>query len=296
MIDLKLIVLLDAIHRRGTLASAAEELGKVPSAVSYIIQKYEDSLGFSLLRKDGRRVRFTEAGRHLYERGLPLLQSSVELADEARTIARGVEPRLRIAVEAWLTLDAITPALTELLHRFPELELQVFEEALSGTWEALLEGRVDIAIGAPGPKPGVPGIQAEAMVQRPGVCVASPDHPLTRESAPVSEARLAEERWIILRDTARAWVPREILNFQPRRRLSVGTMSEKIAAQKAGLGIGYLPRHLVDSAFMEGTLVEINAESSRSDPELLTAWRSDSRGRGLKALIDLVLRQAPGKS
>ena len=288
MIDLDLIRLLDVVQRRGTLAGAAEELGKVPSALSYTVQRYEDELGFSLFRREGRRVRFTEAAHLLYERGLPLLQASIQLEEDARAVAFGMEPRLRIAVESWLSFEALAPALDNLLAEFPNLEVQVFEEALSGTWESLLEGRVDVAVGAPDPKPGVAGIQSEVLAASEAVLVVAPNHPLAKVVTPLTRAQLLEERWVILRDTARAWVPREVLGFDPRKKLLVGSMHDKITAQIAGLGIGYLPRPLIIQALSEGRLVELETESPRPPPKLLVAWRSDSRGQGLHQFIKLL--------
>lgn len=288
MIDLELIVLLDTVHRRGTLTSAAEELGKVPSALSYTIQKYEDALGFSLFQRDGRRVRFTEAGRHIYNRGVPLLQSAVQLREEAVTIARGFEPRLRVAVDAWVALTAVTPALNTLLSDFPDLELQVSEEALSGTWEALLDSRVDVAIGAPGPKPSVAGVQTEAVCELPGVFAVAAHHPLAASDSVADQAQLSGERWVILRDTARSWVPREVLAFNPPKKLMVGSMGDKIAAQVAGLGVGFLPEHLIRRELADGRLVAPRVSLERVQPKLLLAWRSDSRGRGLQQLLKLL--------
>ena len=41
-LTLEAIRVLDAIDRRGSFAAAADELGKVPSALSYTVQKLEE--------------------------------------------------------------------------------------------------------------------------------------------------------------------------------------------------------------------------------------------------------------
>lgn len=284
MIDLELIRLLDTVKRRGTLAAAADELNKVPSALSYTIQKYEDELGYALLQRAGRGVQFTEAASHLYARGLPLLQQAGLLTEEASAIALGHEPRLRIAVEAWLTLEAITPALTQFYQRFPNIEIDVVEEALSGTWEALIERRVDIAVGAPTPKPQVSNIQTDIIGSLGGVFAVAPNHPLATWKDTSADIDLTKERWIMLRDSARSWVPREVLTFMPEERLTVGSMGDKIAAQAAGLGVGYLPVHLIKEQLQRGELVALPIADDRAKIDLLLAWRTDSRGFGLQLL------------
>lgn len=281
MVNLEIIKLLDAVKRRGTLAAAAEELNKVPSALSYTIQKYEDELGYALMRKAGRGVQFTEAASHLYTQGLPLLQQASQLTDEARAIALGHEPRIRIAVEAWLTLAAISPALTMFYQRFEHIQVDVAEEALSGTWEALIERRVDIAVGAPTPKPQVGHVQTEIVGAIDGVFAVAPNHPLAARTNVHDNLDLTTERWIILRDSARSWVPREVLPFQPTRRLTVSSMNDKITAQVAGLGVGYLPQHLITEQVRRGELVVLPIADHRIKNDLLLAWRTDSRGQGL---------------
>ncbi|WP_421165267.1 LysR family transcriptional regulator, partial [Aeromonas dhakensis] len=52
-LTLEAIRVLDAIDRRGSFAAAADELGKVPSALSYTVQKLEDELDAMLFDRSG---------------------------------------------------------------------------------------------------------------------------------------------------------------------------------------------------------------------------------------------------
>ena len=55
-LTLEAIRVLDAIDRRGSFAAAADELGKVPSALSYTVQKLEDELDAMLFDRSGHRT------------------------------------------------------------------------------------------------------------------------------------------------------------------------------------------------------------------------------------------------
>ena len=76
---------LDAIDRTGTFAEAAELLHRVPSALTYLVQKLESDLGVALFDRSGR-LRLNDAGRlfrdHV-QRGLG------ELDAGRRGVARG---------------------------------------------------------------------------------------------------------------------------------------------------------------------------------------------------------------
>ncbi len=64
-ITLDALEVLDAIDRKGSFAAAANELFRVPSAISYTVQKLEQDLDVVLFRKEGRKAVLTEAGKVL---------------------------------------------------------------------------------------------------------------------------------------------------------------------------------------------------------------------------------------
>lgn len=177
-ISLDLFRILDAIDRRGSFAAAAEELDRVSSALSYTIQKHEEQLGVSLFERRGRRSVFTPAGRLLLERGRDILRASSSLADDVVTLARGWEPRLRVAVDTLVPVDRVMAALAVFLDKYPGVEIDLSEEVLGGAWEALIQDRVQLVIGAPAPAPQMPGLRTERLGALTRVFAVHPSHPL----------------------------------------------------------------------------------------------------------------------
>lgn len=93
-LTLESLLVLDAIEGRGSFAAAAEQLNKVPSALSYIIQKLEEQLGVTLFVRQGRRSVLTPAGQYLLAEGRKLLIAVNKLAEQTQTIAHGWEPKI----------------------------------------------------------------------------------------------------------------------------------------------------------------------------------------------------------
>ena len=62
-LSLEALQVIDAIDRRGSYAAAAQELHRVPSALSYAVQKLEQDLDLLVFDRRGHRVRLTEAAR-----------------------------------------------------------------------------------------------------------------------------------------------------------------------------------------------------------------------------------------
>jgi DNA-binding transcriptional LysR family regulator len=79
-ITLDALEVLDAIARKGSFAAAGNELFRVPSAISYTVQKLEQDLDVVLFRKEGRKAVLTQAGKVLLEHGREILEATERLA------------------------------------------------------------------------------------------------------------------------------------------------------------------------------------------------------------------------
>ncbi|STT52859.1 transcriptional regulator yeeY [Klebsiella pneumoniae] len=61
-VNFDVLMILDALDRHGSFATAAESLYKTPAALSYMIQKLESDLNIVLLDRSGHRAKFTDTG------------------------------------------------------------------------------------------------------------------------------------------------------------------------------------------------------------------------------------------
>ena len=101
-ITIDALKVLDAIDRKGSFAGAANELFRVPSAISYTVQKLEEDLNVAIFDRTGHRAALTPAGRYLLEEGRTLLEAAENLAHTTRQVAQGWETRLRIGFNSLL--------------------------------------------------------------------------------------------------------------------------------------------------------------------------------------------------
>ena len=113
-LTLEALRVMDAIDRRGSFAAAADELGRVPSALSYTMQKLEEELDVVLFDRSGHRTKFTNVGRMLLERGRVLLEAADKLTTDAEALARGWETHLTIVTEALVPTPAFFPIIDKL--------------------------------------------------------------------------------------------------------------------------------------------------------------------------------------
>ena len=161
-LTLEAIRVLDAIDRRGSFAAAADELGKVPSALSYTVQKLEDELDAMLFDRSGHRTKFTPAGRMLLERGRVLLEAAEHLVGETRALSRGWETDITIAVDALMPVQALYPLVDRLAEQ-TDTRLRFRAEVLAGSWECLEDGRADLLISSLNPDIMMTGIKHQPL-------------------------------------------------------------------------------------------------------------------------------------
>src|SRR5512137_1483760 len=163
-----------AVVEAGGYAQAAEQLHKSQSTLTYSVQKLERLLGVKVFEIQGRKAVLTPAGQVLYRRGKILMEEALRLERAAASLAAGWEPELRLAVDiifpTWLLLECFARFAEE----HPETRIELIESVLGGTDEALLEGRVDLAIGSSVP----PGFIGDPIMHVRFIAAAHPDHPL----------------------------------------------------------------------------------------------------------------------
>ena len=287
-ITLEALLVLDAIDNRGSFAAAAEQLNKVPSALSYIVQKLEEQLSITLFVRQGRRSVLTPAGRHLLEEGRKVLGAVSKISEQAQTIAHGWEPKLRIGIDSILDNQPLMEVLAKFLADYPNIEVDISEHVMNGTWEALQEDRVDVVIGAPSPVPNYQGIRTVALGSLSQVLVASPNHPISRLSAPVSKADIEDYRTVIVHDSARNAVPWTSNVIEQSQHFYVTSVSQKIAAIKAGIGVGFLPQARIAQLLVEKALVIIPTETPPIEATFYMAWKVVNKGKGLQALVNQI--------
>ena len=297
------LAMMDTIARTGSFAAAARELGKVPSALTYNVRQLEDALDVLLFDRSSRQAQLTAAGEELLNEGRRLLAEMDAVANRVRRVATGWETELTIAV------DGVISQLTmfELCESFyalnpqgvagdgrggPGTRLRLRTEVLAGTWEALLSGQADLAIGVgvAGQAPPPAGIETEVLGEVPFVFVVAPHHPLADAKAPISDAELLRQRAVAVADTAQRLSPITVNLLPGQDVLTVHSTEAKIEAIVRCLGCGFVPEPMARCHIDAGRLVVKPITRTRNDPALHYAWRCGTGPKGHRMPLGLALQ------
>ncbi len=295
-LTLEALRVLDAIDRKGSFAAAAAELFKVPSAITYSVRRLEDELGVTLFDRTGPRPEFTETGRMVLEEGRVLLAGAARLAESARQIESGWETRLCIALDTAIPLSALHSILKEFDTLQADVSIQIASESLGGCWEALTDGRADLAIGAVADVCPPGRFETRRLGVVPHLLVARPGHEASLPAVTLPREALHGHRLVVIADSARD-LPRRSLGWvDTPQRLVVADMRQKYDAIRAGIGIGHLPEFWVREAVANGELCVLETIDEPPSVESLIAWPRGRDGRALRWFATAALEELTGKA
>jgi DNA-binding transcriptional LysR family regulator len=306
------LTMVDAIARSGSFAAAARQLGKVPSALTYNVRQLEDALDVLLFDRRSRQATLTAAGHELLDEGRRLLEQMDAVANRVKRVATGWETQLSIAVDDVISLTT----MLELCEAFyacttkpvrpaagarvapdagapPATRLRLRTEVLAGTWEALVTGQADLAIGVGSARELPSGVTMKDLGPLPFVFAVAPHHPLATASEPLDDAELIRHRAVAVADSAQRLAPMTVNLLPGQDVLTVSNMQAKIDAQLRSLGCGFVPEPMARDHIAAGRLVVKSVQRVRLAARLGYAWRTPaagSRGAARKPQPGLALR------
>jgi DNA-binding transcriptional LysR family regulator len=280
-ISLDALLILDAIDRLGSFSAAANALYKVPSTISYTVSKLEQDLGVKIFERLGPKVTITKAGHELLIEGRHLLKAATDLEHRVRRVASGWETELTIGMDSMFSPTTLIDEITDFCKVSDLTRLRFLHEEVSGTWEALLDRRADLLIGAIGDGPSGGGYNVYEMGKVDFVFVVSSNHPLASISKPLGKTELSHYLAISVGDSVRKLPPKTIGLLFGQNTLTVPNMKTKYEFQLAGMGFGFLPEPIARNAIATSNLILKEVEEPRKPESLYLAWRSEECGAGL---------------
>ncbi|QSX34826.1 LysR family transcriptional regulator [Shewanella avicenniae] len=285
ILSLDALKVLDAIDKKGSFAAAAESLYRVPSALTYTVQKLEQDLGSKLFERHGTRSILTDAGQLVLAEGREILAAASRLENAVRQLETGWETSISLALDTVLADAPLLDAIAKFTELGKQVTINVSKEALGGGWDALYSKRADIAIGVSGELPrGQYELAKLGEVQF--VFAIAPQHPLNQLDGVIPMAALQQYPAVVVADSSQALSQRSSGLFASRQVIRVSSMPDKIAMQQRGIGVGFLPKHLIKTELKTGNLIAREVEQPRDSLPLYMAWRKGEQGKALSWFVE----------
>ena len=240
---------LQAVVDAGGYAQAAAKLHKSQSAITYAVQKIETLLKVKLFAISGRKARLTGSGEVLYQRAKGLLEEAESLEGAGRHLAQGWESELRLAVEIIFPTWLLLRCFEVFAQQRPETRIELYETVLSGTDEALIQRRVELAICSQIP----PGFMGDALMPMRFIPAAHPKHPLHQLKRKISAQDLRKYRQLVVRDSG-SQRSRNAPWLGSAQRWTFSHKATQIHAAGMGLGFAWFAQDTIRTELEKGLL------------------------------------------
>ena len=291
-LTLEALEVLDAIDRHGSFAAAASALYRVPSTVTYTVQKLEEDLGFVIFRREGRRSVLTPAGNLLLERGRELLLAAEQIVESAHQVNSGWESTLNIAIDTVWDINQFYPIVAQFQQLNSGVQINLSAEVMGGSLEALIEGRAELVIGGPPPVSSTQGIKFKQIFTAQWLFVVAKDHPLTKVQLPLSETDIKAYTAVTIKDSSKNAPIMAHRIFDRQVTLRVASLEHKIMALVQGVGVGFCPRHRIQQQLDNKQLVALEIANPAAESPHYCSWRTNNKGKALRWFVDKILQQA----
>jgi LysR family transcriptional regulator for metE and metH len=254
-LEVRHLKLITAVAEEGGVTRAANRLHLTQSALSHQLRDIESRLGASLFLRMNKKMILTQAGERLLLSARGVLGELQRVEEDIRQIALNREGVLRISTECYTCYHWLPSALKSFHEAFPRVEVRIVAEATRRPIQALLDGKLDLAITSNAVRNRKlcfkPLFRDELMV------ILNADHPLARR--PFLTAKdFADEHLIVYSlPKEELTVFRKVLlpaNILPRQVSHVELTEAIIEMVKAGLGISVMAQWAVAPQLEAGTL------------------------------------------
>jgi DNA-binding transcriptional LysR family regulator len=263
-----------SVAEQRNFTRAAELLHVAQPSLSQQIRALEREIGAALFERTSRSVRLTAAGESL----LPHARRALAAVDDARheIAEQAAAPSgvVRLGMTPTVAIHLLPAWLASFIHRFPAIEVRLFESGAVALEGDLVSGAIDLAVVTLPAQHA--SLQVRPIVEEELLLGVAPGHPFAaRDAVGLEEA--AEEPFVLYRE---GYGLRESVlsachqaGFRPRVVLDGGETETVLRLCAAGLGVTLVPRLALDGSPDRPIGVRLRPPTPRRTLGL--AWRDE---------------------
>jgi LysR family transcriptional regulator for metE and metH len=247
MIERIHLQIVQEVDKKGSLTAAAESLCLTQSALSHTIKKLDYKLGTPIWKKEGRSLRFTQAGEFILKEANRLLPQLERLEEVLGQFAAGEKGSLSIGMECHPCYQWLLKVVEPYLRQCPDIDVDVKQRFQFGGIAALFNHEIDIVI-TPDPLQKA-GVVFTPVFEYEQVLIVSSDHKLANKDF-VNPSDLNDQLlYTYPVDIERLDIYTDFLipaNCSPKSRKIIEATEIMLQLVAAGRGVSILPKWLVN--------------------------------------------------
>ncbi|HET6707771.1 LysR family transcriptional regulator [Amycolatopsis sp.] len=251
MLDVRRVLLLAEVSRRGSVTATARALNYTPSAVSQQISRLEAEAGQPLLERHARGVTLTDAGRALVERAERIERELTAAENELADFAGLRAGTLRVGTFPTVGASLLPPSVIAFKEAHPDVRLTVRSSRLAGLWRMLENREIELSLmwDYDWCRIDREDVTVTPLLDDPPALLVGDRHPLARRRS-AALAQLSEDAWITRADNhpvAEALTRScRAVGFEPQIAYEAHDYQEAQAMVAAGIGVALAPTLALD--------------------------------------------------
>lgn len=296
MLERTHLTIVQSVERQGSLTAAAKQLCVTQSALSHTVRKLEDQLGTAIWRREGRRLRLTQAGQFLLNIANRVLPQLEHAESKLKQIAQGERGTLRIGMECHPCYQWLLKVVSPFLERWPDVDVDVKQKFQFGGVGALLGYEIDLLV-TPDPFYKA-GLNFEPVFDYEQVLVVPQNHAFVARSYIMADDLRDQVLLTYPVEPERLDIYTQFLNpagVVPKRHKTSETTDIMLQMVACGRGVAALPRWLAEEYCTRLPLtvvrlgqggiakqIYLGTRKSDTDIEYLRAFIALARTRGIR--------------
>jgi len=238
-----------AIAASGSVTQAAGALHLTQTAISHQLRGIEERLGTPLFLRVGKRMIPTAAGERVLATARRVLDDLAAAEDDVRRLGRREAGLLRVCAQCNTGYHWLPPLVDAFRRRHPQIDVSLALDCTVRPIEALLEGKLDIAIVTQSTRH--PRVRLRPLFEDEHAAIVASDHPFAKRPF-VNPEDFASERLLLYSSS-----PDDSFTIQTilrpagvtPQRISFVMLTEAILAMvKARLGISVMQTWAIEPA------------------------------------------------
>jgi LysR family transcriptional regulator for metE and metH len=256
-LEIRHLRLVAAVAETGSITRAGNLLHLTQSALSHQLRDAEEQLGVPLFERKNARMTLTAAGGRLLQAARTVLGELDRAESDIHKNGDSPKGVIRLATQCHTAYHWFPSRLIRFQKKFPGVEVQLVLEATNNPFEALLEGKLDLALVCDPIRNRK--IHYTPLFEDDVLIVVPPKHSLATKSFAAPED-FATESILLYPPKSDSTLLTKILEpagIQPRKIQEVLLTEVILEMVIGGLGIAALPRWAVGPQLASGALIGV---------------------------------------
>ncbi|HWR08237.1 LysR family transcriptional regulator [Sporomusa sp.] len=168
------------VAKQGSFTKAAQVLHVSQPSISKMVRNLEDELRVILIDRSARKIKLTDAGQALHERGIKIIESLNNVAVDLDDLMAGRKGQISIGIPPMVETNFFAIAIGEFKKKYPDILIELIEVGSKAIESMVEAGELEIGVVVL-PVKNKTNFSMFAFIKDPILLIVHPEHRLAAQ-------------------------------------------------------------------------------------------------------------------